>query len=234
LIPCLCLILALAFGQPLNASSGLVVMGRGVLRATLTAPAPPSCPVRPLASPYEALYPVSPASAALAPEAPLAVWLQGAYSKAPPAEQEWRFSGLALRPTTFLLARGSRLRWVNQDVVAHQPFAISEAHAFDCGRLAPGQASRYLRFDDHGPDGPIFIPVFCALHPWERATLMVMPNAYFAALPAQGGSLEWRSVPAGPCLLKAWRPGLHGGTKRLVLRAGQMLEAVLDLRGEDE
>jgi hypothetical protein len=146
----------------------------------------------------------------------------------------WAYSGLALRPASLLLARGSRLRFVNQDAVDHQPFSISEAHAFNCGRLRPGQAGPYVRFDDHGSDGPIFIPVFCSLHPWERSTLVIMPNAYFASLPPQGGTVEWGSVPAGPCLLKAWRPGLHGGAKKLDLRAGQMLTPELDLKGEDE
>lgn len=219
--------------QALPSAEAQVVMGRGALRASISAPLPLTAPVRP-ASPYACLYPTGPASPALAPQAPLAVWLEGAFSKPAPASAEWAFGSLALRPAVLLIGRGSRLRFVNQDAVDHQPFAISEAHPFNCGRLAPGQAGAFLRFDDHGADGPVFIPVFCALHPWERATLAIMPNAFFASLPPQGGSVEWRAVPAGPCLLKAWRPGLHGGAKRLDLRAGEVLTPALDLRGEDE
>jgi len=229
----LCLIAALALCQALPAASAQVMMGRGTLRASVSAPLPLTAPVRP-ASPYSALYPTGSASPALAPQDPTAVWLEGPFRKPAPATAEWAFGGLALRPATFLLARGSRLRFVNQDAVDHQPFSISEAQAFNCGRLAPGQAGAYIRFDDHGPDGPVFIPVFCSLHPWERSTLVIMPNAFFASLPPQGGRVEWKSVPAGPCLLKAWRPGLHGGAKKLFLRAGQVLTPELDLKGEDE
>ncbi|PQO26393.1 hypothetical protein C5Y96_20385 [Blastopirellula marina] len=56
------------------------------------------------------------------------------------------------------------------------------------------------------------IKISCPPHPWERMSLRVFDNPYFAVTNAEG-EFEFKMVPSGPCRLIVWHEtlGFHGG-----------------------
>lgn len=102
-------------------------------------------------------------------------------------------------PNFAVVARGTTVEFPNWDDFEHNVFSISKAApAFDLDRYPRGQSKSRV-FDKVG-----VVQLFCNIHPFMRAMVVVTPNAYFSRADA-GGRFVIPDVPAGKYQLVAWQ-----------------------------
>jgi plastocyanin len=173
-------------GRSPHAASG-TIEGR-----VIVAPRPP---VR-VANPYAGL---GAASRTLAP-VPMVAYLEGAGAgrATPPAAHP----ALAQRDTAFapglvVVPVGTTVEFTNRDGFFHNVFSYSPAKRFDLGRYPRGE-SRPVTFDRAGS-----VKVFCEIHRWMRAGVVVVENDHHAQVRADGG-FTLRDVPEGTYRLSVW------------------------------
>jgi len=161
-------------------------------------------------------------------------YLESAPASAQPASPalalELAAHGRCLWPSVLPLRVGQSVDFSNLDGVYHSLYGISELHPFRLGRKARGPMGR-VAFRELPATGIGVIPVFCDLHPDERATLLVMRNACFAALPETGGSVEFTGLPAGTYTLTTWHPLLRPATLKVRVEAGAPTPVNLSVKG---
>ena len=87
----------------------------------------------------------------------------------------------AFVPNFAVVARGTTVEFPNWDDFEHNVFSISKAApAFDLDRYPRGQSKSRV-FDKVG-----VVQLFCNIHPFMRAMVVVTPNSYFLAqMPAE-------------------------------------------------
>lgn len=95
---------------------------------------------------------------------------------------------------------GDVVRFPNSDPFFHNVFSYSKPRRFDLGKYPRGQ-SRSVRFLHAG-----LVEVFCEIHAFMSAYILVLPNGYFAS-PDDAGRWSIRGVPPGSYRIVAWRPG---------------------------
>jgi hypothetical protein len=93
-----------------------------------------------------------------------------------------------------------RLAFPNLDPIYHNVFSYSKAKRFDLGRYA-GDESRSVTFDKPG-----VVRVFCEIHSFMSATIVVLPAPWFCAID-EAGWFEMRDVPAGSYEILVWSEG---------------------------
>jgi hypothetical protein len=81
----------------------------------------------------------------------------------------------------------------------------AQAASFDLDRYGQGQ-SKSVTFNNVG-----LVQIFCNIHPQMKASLLVVPNRYFARADSQG-RFAIRDVPPGRYVLIGW--GLRAGEQR--------------------
>jgi plastocyanin len=106
---------------------------------------------------------------------------------------------MTFSPSVLVVVQGQTVEMPNEDDVAHNVISSSAARRFNLGIYPKGE-SRQVTFDQVG-----LVDVRCSLHKSMHASILVVPNAYYA-LTAVGGSYQIRGVPAGRYTVKAWRP----------------------------
>jgi plastocyanin len=105
----------------------------------------------------------------------------------------------AFVPNFAVVARGTTVEFPNWDDFEHNVFSISKAApAFDLDRYPRGQSKSRV-FDKVG-----VVQIFCNIHPFMRAMVVVTPNAYFARADADGRFVI-PDVPVGKYELVAWQ-----------------------------
>lgn len=105
----------------------------------------------------------------------------------------------AFVPNFVVVARGTTVEFPNWDDFEHNVFSLSKAApAFDLDRYPRGQSKSRV-FDKVG-----IVQIFCNIHPFMRAMVVVTPNAYFSRADA-GGRFAIPNVPAGKYELVAWQ-----------------------------
>jgi plastocyanin len=158
---------------------------------------PPSAPRR-----QAARYPGAGASSARLQAVPVVVWLEGELPAAPPADPV----AIDQRDKLFLpgalaVPSGTVVRFPNDDPFYHNVFSYSGPR-FDLGRYAPGTA-REVTLDEPG-----LVEVFCEIHEFMRAVVLVTDHA-FGAVAGEDGAFRFAAVPPGRYTLKAYHPD-HG------------------------
>ena len=104
---------------------------------------------------------------------------------------------MVFRPLVLPILVGTTVDFPNSDPLFHNVFSLSEPKEFDLGRYAQGQ-HRSVTFDKEG-----VVSVYCEIHSYMFATILVLQNPYFA-LPNQEGDFEIGGVPAGTYQLIFW------------------------------
>jgi plastocyanin len=105
----------------------------------------------------------------------------------------------AFVPNFAVVARGTTVEFPNWDDFEHNVFSVSKAApAFDLDRYPRGQSKSRV-FDKVG-----VVQLFCNIHPFMRAMVVVTPNSYFSRADA-GGRFVIPDVPAGKYELVAWQ-----------------------------
>jgi plastocyanin len=105
----------------------------------------------------------------------------------------------AFVPNFAVVARGTTVEFPNWDDFEHNVFSISKAApAFDLDRYPRGQSKSRV-FDKVG-----VVQLFCNIHPFMRAMVVVTPNSYFSRADSSGRFVI-SNVPAGKYELVAWQ-----------------------------
>ena len=96
-------------------------------------------------------------------------------------------------PGVLAVTRGSTVEFPNDDPFFHNVFSLSRAASFDLGRY---ERSRTL--NEVG-----FVKVFCDLHAYMSAVILVLDHPYCAA-PGDDGLFVIDNVPPGTLTVSAW------------------------------
>ena len=119
----------------------------------------------------------------------------------PPRPPEAPFEMVTLRkelvPRVLVVARGSRVRFPNQDPILHNVFSVSSPNQFDLGlyRQGPGKEKR---FQDSG-----LVRVYCNVHHDMVAYILVLDTPYYAS-PDAAGEFALTGLPRGRGKLTVW------------------------------
>lgn len=188
----------------------------GVIRGTLSVPAPPP----PAHEPTDG-YPGRAGS--LPGRAPIVRGLAGdavVYVERVPAATEAALARAAAAPSLPRLAQkdqrfvprvvaiaiGTEVGFPNLDPIYHNVFSLSPTRRFDLGKYPRGQ-SRSVRFEKPG-----LVNVYCDIHSDMAAFIVVTPNHAFAR-PGDGGAFALPDLPPGAYSVCIWHPDL--GSQRI-------------------
>ena len=108
---------------------------------------------------------------------------------------------LAFFPRILPVLVGAIVDFPNEDPVFHSAFSVSPSNPFELGIYGQGN-EKNLKFNNVG-----VVDVSCHVHPFMKATLLVLQNPYFVETDAKG-KYTIRNVPAGRYTVKAH--GLSG------------------------
>lgn len=164
----------------------------GTIEGTVTAPARAA---RRVANPY------APGSAPRdVPPVPMVAFLEGAVGGGGPARGAARprlaQEDTMFQPTLLIVPAGATVDFPNRDPFFHNVFSYSSVKRFDLGRFPRGE-SRPVTFDRAGA-----VKVFCEIHRWMRAAVVVVENPYHAEV--RNGRFTLPNVPAGRYRVSVW------------------------------
>ena len=101
------------------------------------------------------------------------------------------------RPPLVVVPKGTTIDFPNQDPEFHNVFSYSKPKRFDLGRYPKGE-SKPVTFDKPG-----VVKIYCEIHPWMRAVVVVVENPFHTVVGADG-RFSLRDVPPGTYTLIAW------------------------------
>jgi len=105
-------------------------------------------------------------------------------------------------PRVSVVPIGTRVTFPNDDTVIHNVFSQNPGNAFDLGSIKSGEKSAPVVLLKPG-----HVEVFCNIHSKMKADILVVPNAHWSRVAADG-SFQITGVPAGARRVVLWSPGL--------------------------
>jgi plastocyanin len=102
-------------------------------------------------------------------------------------------------PSTIAVRSGTVVRFPNADPFFHNVFSYASNARFDLGRYPEGD-SRDVRLDRPG-----IVRVFCEVHEFMRAVILVTDDPYHAVV-GEDGAFRMTGVPPGRHTLVAYHP----------------------------
>jgi plastocyanin len=148
---------------------------------------------------------------------------------APPAKGEHKTiqqSGKKFVPGWAVIQRGTAIEFPNRDNIYHNVFSLSAGNSFDLGLYnASGEAKSHT-FTEAGP-----VDVYCNIHPQMAASVLVVPNRYFAKVKSDG-TYEIAGVPAGRRKVVAWAPGSRPTADWIEVDGGRTADLSLKLEAK--
>ena len=128
-------------------------------------------------------------------------------------------------PRVVVVPLGSTIRFPNHDPVDHNVFG-SEPTRFDLGQYGRGIAKSWTFMH------PGLTRVFCNVHPFMVAFVLVLATPYYAQ-PAADGTFAIDAVPPGSYTLHVWHERSPEVTRPVVVAASGAsgIEVQLDARG---
>ena len=157
---------------------------------------------------------------------PAVVYLEGPVPGVPTGTPGARHT-LAQRDTAFapgalVVQLGATIVFPNHDTFFHNVFSYSNAARFDLGRYPQGE-SKEVRFDEPG-----IVKVYCEVHEFMRAVVVVTENPFHAVVDAEG-AFTLEGVPAGTYTLVAWHPDVDAVRETVVVSEGATTRVDLEL-----
>jgi plastocyanin len=105
-------------------------------------------------------------------------------------------------PRVAVVPLGTRLIFPNQDTVIHNVFSTAAGNSFDLGSVKGGETSTPVTLLKPGA-----VEIFCNIHSKMRADVLVVPNAHWTRVSADG-SFSISGVPVGSRKVVLWSPTL--------------------------
>jgi len=121
-------------------------------------------------------------------------------------------------PDLVVVPAGSTVSFPNMDPIFHNIYSLSKAKTFDLGAYDKGE-TRHVSFPKPG-----IVDVYCHLHPNMEATVVVIPNRYYAR-PDAVGHYQIPNVPPGHYTVVAWHKTAGFFRKSVDVEAGQPITA---------
>jgi plastocyanin len=145
-------------------------------------------------------YPAGAAGAHALQEVPVIAYIEGvAPGSAPraPAATEIAQRDTAFLPSLLVVPVGTTVTFPNADPIFHNVFSYSPTQRFDLGRYPRGE-SKSILFDKPGT-----VKIYCEVHDYMRAAVIVVQNPFHAVVGADG-RFTIPNVPAGTYRLVIW------------------------------
>jgi plastocyanin len=149
--------------------------------------------------------------------------------RGPPASHkgiEIKQEGRQFNPRVAVVQSGTNVVFPNFDSVYHNVFSNSPRNAFDLGTYQAGDKPRSVTVT-----GPGVVEVFCNLHQRMSAKILVVPNALFTKVRADG-TFRLENVPSGERRLVAWSPETRPAAQRVEVE-GATTEVSFSLEHQD-
>jgi plastocyanin len=147
------------------------------------------------------------------------VYIESAPYTASDADQQFPHPQLnqrqmLFRPLVLPVLAGTTVDFPNNDNLFHNVFSYSQPREFDLGRYPRGHV-RSIRFDKPG-----IVKVYCDIHTYMYATILVLDNPYFA-LPEDDCSYSIGHIPPGTYKLSLWYGRKNIATKKVLVKEGE-------------
>jgi plastocyanin len=162
---------------------------------------------------------------------PTVVYIDGPVAGAPvwsvPSKMVIVQKDLQFSPSLLVAPKNTTVSFPNEDSEFHNVFSYSRSKRFDLGRYPKGE-SKDVIFDKPG-----IVKIYCEVHPWMRAVILVLENPFYAIVAADG-SFSIRGIPAGHYDMVVWN--IDAGTKKLGVNvpSGSTSELQIQLSGESQ
>jgi hypothetical protein len=112
---------------------------------------------------------------------------------------------------------GGTVRFPNEDDIFHNVFSLSQVQPFNIGRYPKGPG-KTVTFTKVGR-----IRVFCDIHSFMKANILVLPSPHFA-FPKPDGTFRLENVPAGTYWVTAWHERLKAQQKPVTIKPGETVK----------
>lgn len=132
----------------------------------------------------------------------------------PPVHPRLNQTQMLFRPLVMAILAGTTVDFPNNDNLFHNVFSYSQTKEFDLGRYPRGQ-QRSIRFDIPG-----IVKVYCDIHSYMYATILVLDHTYFT-VPDDDGNFILDDVPPGKYTLTFWYGRKIAATKSVVIQDGK-------------
>jgi plastocyanin len=198
----------------------LRTVGRSVEPATAPAAAPPLAPSAATAEPS----PPPPVAGKTAPVKgkvlvigePGPAWVYVENIPAPPVKGRRLNGGIAQRglqfdPTAAVVQLGTTVEFPNYDPRAHNVYSPTKGNDFDLGYSQDTGSKQSHTFVRTG-----VVKILCNIHKDMEATVLVVPNAYYARV-QDDGSFVIPNVPIGKRKVVAWTPDADSAAQTIDL-----------------
>jgi len=114
---------------------------------------------------------------------------------APPEIKQKDFK---FQPSLLIIPVGTTVSFPNQDLEFHNVFSYSKTKRFDLGRYHKGE-SKSVYFDNPGIG-----QIYCEIHEWMRAVIVVVENPFFS-IADDDGNYQINDIPQGSYRLLVWK-----------------------------
>ncbi len=153
-------------------------------------------------------------ASSLSSQRPAVVWLDGvempATSKKDPVMAQ---RGGQFVPSFLVVVAGQTVDMPNEDQVAHNVYSVSDTKRFNLGYYAKGEL-KSVNFDQPG-----LVDIYCLIHRFMRAKILVVPNPYYSMV-AANGSFHIPRVSAGHYILNFWSDGIPSFKQEITVNPG--------------
>lgn len=108
--------------------------------------------------------------------------------------------GKAFHPEAVVVRQGAIVDFANEDIVFHHVYSRTPGNTFEIDEYGRNE-SKSVRFDEPG-----VVHVRCNKHSWMEATILVLPNAWYATAD-ETGAFRIEGVEPGERTLVVWADG---------------------------
>jgi len=130
------------------------------------------------------------------------------------------------QPRVAVVPRGTRLELPNDDSIFHNAFSLSPGNSFDLGTYRAGDQPGAVTLSVQG-----VVKIFCNLHSQMTASVLVVPNAFYAQVKADG-TFRIEGVPPGKHQLAAWSPNTEPVMREVEVQPGDNAPVSFSLGGK--
>lgn len=149
--------------------------------------------------------------------------IPGAPARPPAAPPVMVQRDTAFVPAALAIPVGTTVSFPNGDPFFHNVFSYSSSARFDLGRYPRGEAKE-VTFDEPG-----LVKVYCEVHEFMRAIILVSENP-FSAVVDERGHFRLEGIPAGTYTVVAWHPDMEPVEREVRVTAGGTARLDVELR----